>query len=35
MVETDGEIGGRLPLVVEIAERPLLLVQPSPYKPSP
>jgi diacylglycerol kinase (ATP) len=28
-VEIDGEIGGRLPLVVEIAERPLLLVQPS------
>jgi diacylglycerol kinase (ATP) len=28
-VETDGEIHGRLPLVIEIAERPLLLVQPS------
>ena len=28
LVETDGEIGGSLPLVVEIAERPLLLVQP-------
>jgi diacylglycerol kinase (ATP) len=28
VVETDGEIGGRLPLVIEIAERPLLLVRP-------
>lgn len=28
VVEIDGEIGGSLPLVVEIAGRPLLLVQP-------
>ena len=28
LVETDGEIGGRLPLMIEIAESPLLLVQP-------
>jgi diacylglycerol kinase (ATP) len=28
LVETDGEIGGRLPLTIEIAEAPLLLVQP-------
>jgi hypothetical protein len=27
-VETDGEIRGRLPLSIEIAARPLLLVQP-------
>jgi diacylglycerol kinase family enzyme len=26
--ETDGEIGARLPLVIEIAESPMLLVQP-------
>ena len=31
VVETDGEVGGSLPLVVEIAERPLLLVQPAGY----
>jgi diacylglycerol kinase (ATP) len=29
VVETDGEIRGQLPLAIEIAERPLLLVQPS------
>ena len=29
VVETDGEIGGELPLVIEIADRPLLLVQPN------
>jgi diacylglycerol kinase (ATP) len=29
VLETDGEIGGSLPLVIEIAERPLLLVQPA------
>jgi len=29
VVETDGEIRGRLPLAIEIAARPLLLVQPS------
>jgi hypothetical protein len=28
MVETDGEIRGRLPLAIEIAASPLLLVQP-------
>ena len=28
VVETDGEIRGRLPLAIEIAARPLLLVQP-------
>ena len=28
LVETDGEVGGSLPLVIEIADRPLLLVQP-------
>jgi diacylglycerol kinase family enzyme len=28
VVEIDGEIGGALPLVIEIAGRPLLLVQP-------
>jgi diacylglycerol kinase (ATP) len=28
LVEVDGEIRGRLPLAIEIAERPLLLVQP-------
>jgi diacylglycerol kinase (ATP) len=30
LVEIDGEIDGRLPIVVEIAERPLLLVSPQP-----
>lgn len=34
VVETDGEVGGRLPLVVEIAENPLLLVQPTPRRQS-
>jgi hypothetical protein len=28
VVETDGEIRGRLPLAIEIAASPLLLVQP-------
>jgi diacylglycerol kinase (ATP) len=30
LVEIDGEIGGRLPISVEIAETPLLLVSPAP-----
>jgi diacylglycerol kinase family enzyme len=29
VVETDGEIRGRLPLAIEIAASPLLLIQPS------
>ena len=32
VVEIDGEIGAQLPLVIEIAERPLLLVQPQDYR---
>jgi diacylglycerol kinase (ATP) len=32
VVETDGEVGGRLPLVIEIAEKPVLLVQPMPAR---
>jgi diacylglycerol kinase (ATP) len=30
LVQIDGEAGGRLPVVVEIAERPLFLVRPGP-----
>jgi len=32
VVETDGEVGGRLPLVIEIAEHPVLLVRPTPTR---
>ena len=34
VVETDGEIRGRLPLAIEIAASPLLLVQPCPASPA-
>ena len=32
VVETDGEVDGRLPLVIEIAENPVLLIQPTPAR---
>ena len=34
MVEIDGEIRGRLPLAIEIAASPLLLIQPGPASPA-